>query len=69
MNAIRTTNRHNRNEGIESCNIVSWQVPTLTFPCCASARCVRLHVNQAGTVAAEMDTALVEDVHALWENE
>ncbi|MFM1548187.1 MAG: hypothetical protein ACKJSG_02220, partial [Lentisphaeria bacterium] len=37
MNVIHTTKRHNRNEGIESCNIPSWQVPTLTCPCCASA--------------------------------
>ncbi|HCN10453.1 MAG TPA: hypothetical protein DIT01_21195 [Lentisphaeria bacterium] len=69
MNIVRTTHRHNRDEGIESCNILSWQVPTLTCPCGASARCVRRHGNPAGTVAAEMDTALVEDVHALWENE
>ena len=92
MNVVRTTHRHNRNEGIESCNVLSWQVPTLTYPCCASARCVRLHGNLVtapcrgsvivglntieqvdGLVAAaadaETDSALVEDVHALWENE
>lgn len=36
---------------------------------CFGPRCVRRHGNLVGTAAAEMDTALVEDIHALWTNE